>query len=102
MEWITYLGLVLQAVNMAEVLFKDIKGAGTVKKSTVMAVAQGAATTMGVVSTGGQKQTWSVLAPATDQIVEGFVKIINLGATAITGKEIISDDTKSAADTARG
>lgn len=79
----------MAAISMVEKVFADVKGAGGVKKTTVMTMAEQAAGIMAGISTGGQKETWTTLAPIVDQLVEAGVTIMNQTSQLVAGTDVI-------------
>ena len=98
MEWLSLAMLIMKGVTMVEGLFEGYQKTGTVKKAVVTNTAKEVVDTMGVVSTGGQKQTWDQIAPAVDGLIELAVGLMNGTSRLITGKDVIdtSEDTTGA------
>jgi hypothetical protein len=77
MEWLSIGFMILKAIGIVEDLYKGITGKGSVKKASVMALAQEVVSDMTVVSTGGQKETWENIQPFVSAFVDTAVSISN-------------------------
>jgi len=75
--WLSYALMILKLIGVVEEVYTGIKGKGSVKKASVMAVAQEVATDMTAVSTGGQKDTWEAIVPMVSAFVDSAVSITN-------------------------
>lgn len=86
MNWLALIPVVAQLISFAEKLFTG-SGKGELKKSVVLGAAEAVVSGMTAVSTGGQKDTWTAIAPQVSTIIDGVVAVANA-----TGWVDIADD----------
>ena len=75
--WLSIAFMVIKLMEIAEGVYKDIKGKGQVKKSSVMAATKEIVNDMAVVSTGGQQETWMSFEPLISAFIDNAVTIAN-------------------------
>lgn len=98
MEWMSLAFLVIKAINAVEELYKDIKGNGSVKKATVLNIAQSAVDIVGGVSSGGQKMTAQQVSDNLGTFVDAAVGVMN----TVAGKAIVTEENTMGHDVGSG
>lgn len=75
MNWIAFIPLIVKLIELAERYFAG-PGHGAEKKELVTEVLKAAVNTTAAVSTGGQKETWTRIAPEVSTIIDASVSIM--------------------------
>ncbi len=90
MEWLGIVSMILGLMGQAQKIYEGISGKGSVKKEAVTAFAQTVVSDMATVSTGGQKDTWTNIAPAVSTLIDAAATIAN-STSNLLGKGPIVD-----------
>lgn len=77
MEWLCIVSMILGLMGQAQKIYEGVKGKGAVKKTAVTQFAQTVVEDMAAVSTGGQKETWTTIAPAVSTLIDAAATIAN-------------------------
>ena len=68
---------IIQMMKLAEEIFDGVPDSGEKKKEMVIETTRAIASTVEEVSTGGQKETWTVISAIVDRVIDPIVSVFN-------------------------